>query len=314
MDKLKDLVLEPNNDQSGNDVSRATITTMNREGLIPRQKPDDDTLASQEASTTLEKRASLKLSDLVVGTVTLRQAGGLEEYRILDSENLERALVDGSISEEEVNRTLKLNWSRTLAEQITDNEAKQSKSTTPNVFEQTIRQLKAMRSARQHYIPAQDNMSFIVYTSDKEKLAQRTVGWLREQKAQVVSFQDGSEITDERKILNDVILASNLERGAHVNITLDYPTLTHGVRMDPIKNGKARRGYEFKGNNEFRQRFYFYHHADPIEGKTNCPADLLSALRVVNRFKREGFDIFLGLDETPETIKEGEKEIHYIVK
>lgn len=287
---------------------------MKREQLIPRQRPDDDTLASQEANVALEKRAPLKLSDLMVDTVTLGQEGELEEYRILDSEKFEGALTDGLISEEEVNRTLKFNWSRTLAEQIAYEEAKQSKSDAPDQFEQTIHALKAMQSARQHYIPAGDNMSFIVWTSDKEKLAQHTMAWLHEGKAQVVSFQDGNEITGDNKILNEVILASNLDRGAHVNVTLDYPTLTHGVRMDPIKNGKAIKGKEFIGGNAFRQRFFFYHHADRINGKTNCPADLLSVLRVVNRFKKDGFDIFLGLDETIETIEEGGKEIHYIVK
>lgn len=85
------------------------------------------------------------------------------------------------------------------------------------------------------------------------------------------------------------------ERGrpiAQIDVSLDYSTLTHGMRLNG--SGDNLGGLDVS--------LLFYSWASPVEGKIACNADLLSAVKVANFFKRKGYDIELALTQNTEYI------------
>lgn len=259
--------------------------------------PPDDPIMGR-ADSAVDRTQKRKLTDFVIET---KQTRPNQEDRFLDSVRLQQAIEDGTLSEEEIIKTLQTTFSKTLTETIVEIEGLAGKD--PEAFGRELKKVRAMQAAREHYIPMADNCPLVLPTEDREKTIRDIIDWAGSHQSIIYNgAYDGKEISAEElfeRLSNDD--AKRMSRAAHIETNLDYASLSHGIRIDTMYTDKFR-----------KVNIMFYGHGQPLANKIHCDADVLSALKVLNYFKKKGYEA--ELDLTMNSAKEGDLEIMYLAK
>lgn len=268
-----------------------------RERLIPHARPDDDTLGSpKDGPEQFEKK---RISDFIVET---KKTGTNEESRFLDSIRLQEAIETGVLSEEEIITSFQTTHNRTLAGSIENLQQLMQKD--PNsTFGREIEKLLAMQQARKNYIPMADNSVLALPTKDREQTIRDIIDWIKSNKAVIYDGAYSDQKISEEKLFERLSDddAKRMSRAAHIEASLDYPALSHGIRVDTMYTDKL-------GN----VNLLFYGHGQLLEGGVHCDADVVSALKVLNHFKKKGYAAELDLTMNP--AQDGDTRVTYLAR
>jgi hypothetical protein len=244
----------------------------------------------------IEKVKVLTLNDLIIGEK--KESGRSIHY--VDSIKLEEALTLGQIRHIDIfpngdclSITTLIDKEKQKIETGEDRFGKLGEEGIARVHKK-VETYEAMLQARPEYIQLNDNISFNIYSEkqNRAKLAEDFVEWLIERGAIISSKENIS--TQNPEALVDK-LCDTTEPGqsiAQIDVSLDYPALTHGMKLNGSRDNLG--GLDVS--------LLFYSWASPVEGKIACNADLLSAVKVANFFKRKGYDIELALTQNAEYI------------
>lgn len=154
--------------------------------------------------------------------------------------------------------------------------------------------LKA-KNAREGYIPLSDHCSCIIEGEDRERLLEDYLDWI--DSLGYFDIYDQEEKKNrpynserDRERFKSNLINIGRDRCAFAgDISLEYPALNHGFRTDGVYNSEVSKWH--------LNHTWYGHHLTDLPGKIGIEVDLLSALRVMNRFKDKGYKVTLKLDD-----------------
>lgn len=263
-----------------------------------------------------------RLSDLVDEVIKRPDA----EYHFLRTEQLGQAMIDGTLSEEEINRSLGINMNSvlgviTIAKRIQGFEHANDRD--PDVKQEGLDTWRAVQQAREHYIPVDHNTELQVFNNDRQKLQQDVSTWLRGRPGKYLVGEEGYHnswyvnsadeavsdlFRDRKKTLFDMRILGD--------VVLDYPRLNHSMRIGQIKQAPHfSEQAQFLSGGDFRLPFTFSKgtYRSQVKGTLHCPADMLSVVRMANSFKEKGHSVWLAMSENPVIAADG-KKIRYMAR
>lgn len=258
----------------------------------------------------VERREGRKLDDFVIKTTTFpSQRKGVKEETILhyDTTTLEQAITNGSLPESEL-----LMGRDSLEKKIAKMEDELQKALKEEAefhekgelpkyrvgsddYRSYLNDLRAVYAENKDYIELADNTSLNISGGTREALLADVISWLRPHELEIVRFDD-REQNPTLEELHEMLV--NLEKGptdhvpqpsTFIEITLDYPTLSHYMRLYNMKE---------KDDRKFSFKLVFLSSRRLLPDKTGRPIDLLSSLRIADHFKSKGYNVKLPFSDS----------------
>lgn len=250
----------------------------------------------------VEQREGNKLDDFVIETrVFLPSYEGAKGTTILyyDAIALEQAITNGSLPESELlfgrdsleKRMVKeealLRKELEQEAEFREKERFPERGPAPDKY---LNELRAMYAENKNYIEIADNTELIISDETKEALFTSFINWMQLHESDIwfdMQRKAGEQHPTPEK-LRELLINSETDSALltriWLEITLDYPTISHGMRIRPIRE-----------NNDggFSQALMFFYHGRPLPNKTHIQTDILSALRVAGHFKKRGHGVSL---------------------
>lgn len=205
----------------------------------------------------------------------------------LDSKKITDALESGVLDSETFANAIGLttiaqrlaNWNATPKEKW----ERLKKSFGERMFERHLKRkdiMLAQLAARPGYTPVADNTDVTIKSSNLEALSKDIAAWLKDHNASVVDSDTRTSLNSDEvqdKLSRADHSPDNYYNAAHVELSLEYPTLNHAIKLV----------YPSQGGEEASVRILFYDHAS-VEGKISCQTDILSVLKFLNYLKDKG--------------------------
>ncbi len=214
----------------------------------------------------------------------------------LDSNKIMDALESGALDSETFAKAAGLT---TIAERLADWEAtteeeweELKKLYGERMFGRHLKRkevLLAQFAARPGYTPVADNTDVTIKSSNLEALSKDMADWLKDHNASVVDSDTRKSLNSEEvqdKLSRADHSADNYYNAAHVELSLEYPALSHAIKLV----------YPSQGTEEATVRILFYDHASGKD-KISCQTDILSVLKFLNYLKDKGHSVQCSLSQ-----------------
>ena len=217
----------------------------------------------------------ISLSDLITG---MEEGSGETTRTLIDSTRLQHAIESGAFT---LDAFLEV-YPSYVRSYYKDTEGTTNAGEKPSLRDRVV---QAQLEARPNYLETENNIILTIEGDNEQKLISDLKEWFNEIHAigiQLIGMRkEGKDtVNDYKEIpLSDEMLEEVVKNGGSPAFSLEYPNLVHNLSVKGIR----KEGEKFV----FESSWHFP--GGEISGRVPACADLLSIIRVVNRFKGLGY-------------------------